>query len=227
MVVDDETISRKILSRYVEKTEFLTLSHELTNGIEASNILLKEEADIDLIFLDIEMPEMTGLELIESLDRSYQVVLTTSAERYAVDAFELNVIDYLVKPIEYPRFLKAALKARDNLDSLIKTSEGQSTIFIKSDSKLVKLDIEEINFVEALADYVIFNTTKGKFIVHYTMKGIEKRLSSNDFVRVHRSFIINTKKINALEDMNVTMTDKSIPIGASYKESLYKRLNIL
>ena len=170
---------------------------------------------------------MTGLELIESLDRSYQVVFTTSAERYAVDTFELSVIDYLVKHIEYPRFLTAALKAKENLATLLKTSEGQSTIFIKSDSKLVKLDIEEINFIEALADYVIFNTTKGKFIVRSTMKGIEKRLSSSELVRVHRSFMINTKKINALEDMNVTMTEKSIPIGASYKENLYKRLNIL
>jgi len=227
MVVDDEAISRKILTCYVEKTEFLSLDHEVTNGIEASNILLKEEADVDLIFLDIEMPEMSGLELIESLDRSYQVVFTTSAERYAVDAFEHNVIDYLIKPIEYSRFLKAALKAKDNLESLRKNSESQSTIFIKSESKLVKLDTSEINFIEALADYVIFNTVKGKFIVHYTMKGIEKRLPPNQFVRGHRSFIINSKKINALEDMNVTMTDKSIPIGASYEENLYKRLNIL
>ncbi|MEQ9427017.1 MAG: LytTR family DNA-binding domain-containing protein [Cyclobacteriaceae bacterium] len=227
LIVDDETISRKILNRYVEKTDFLTLSHEATNGVEAANILLKEEADIDLIFLDIEMPEMTGMELMKSLDRSYQIVLTTSAEEYAVEAFEHTVIDYLVKPIEYSRFLKASIKAKENLEALKRSAEQRDDIFIKSESKLVRIAVSEINFVEALADYVIFNTTKGKFIVHYTMKGIEKRLPSSQFARVHRSFIVNTTKIEALEDMAIKILEKEIPIGASYKDSLYKNLNIL
>lgn len=227
MIVDDEAISRKILNTYVEKTEFLSLSHEVTSGVEAANILLKEDADIDLIFLDIEMPEMSGIELMQSLDNSYQIVLTTSAERYAVEAFEHRVVDYLIKPIEYSRFLKAAVKAKENLKSLKQNIESQTDIFIKSESRLVRLRVDEINFVEALADYVIFNTEKGKFIVHYTMKGIEKRLPSSLFARVHRSYIVNKTKIENVEDMAIAIAEKSVPIGASYKENLYKGLNIL
>ena len=227
MIVDDEAISRKILNSYVEKTDFLSLSSEVTSGVEAANILLKEEADIDLIFLDIEMPEMSGLELMESLDNSYQIILTTSAERYAVEAFEHRVVDYLIKPIEYSRFLKAAVKAKENLESLRKDVENHSDVFIKSESRLVRLRVDEINYVEALADYVIFNTTKGKFIVHYTMKGIEKRLPASVFARVHRSYIVNKGKIENVEDMAIAIADKSVPIGASYKDSLYKGLNIL
>jgi len=227
MIVDDESISRKILNKYIQKTEFLSLSHELTNGLEAANILLKEEADIDLIFLDVEMPEMSGIELMESLDNSYQIVLTTSAETYAVEAFEHRVVDYLIKPIEYSRFLKAGVKARENLESMQKNLENQTEIFIKSESRLVRVKVDEINYIEALADYVIFNTLKGKFIVHYTMKGIEKRLPSTLFARVHRSYIVNKSKIDNVEDMIIAIGDKSVPIGASYKENLYKRLNIL
>lgn len=227
MIVDDETISRKILNRYVEKTDFLSLSHEMTNGVDAANILLKEEADIDLIFLDVEMPEMSGMELMESLGNSYQIVLTTSAEHYAVEAFEHRVVDYLIKPIEYSRFLKAAVKAKENLEALERDLEDQIDIFIKSESRLVRVQVDDINYVEALADYVIFNTEKGKFIVHYTMKGIEKRLPTSQFVRVHRSYIVNKSKIDNVEDMAIAIKEKSVPIGASYKENLYKGLNIL
>jgi len=226
MVVDDEELSRSIVNHYIDKTNFLKLKYECSNAIEAVNILDKND-DVDLIYLDIEMPEMTGMELLQSIDHDYEVILTTSGEKYAVKAFENSVTDYLVKPFEYSRFLKASVKAKNNLEGQIRINEGQDDIFVKSDSKVVKINLEEIFYVEALADYVIFITERGKFIVHYTMKGVEKRLPSSFFSRVHRSFIINLRRIESLEDFAVVVNKNRIPIGASYKETFIKRLNFL
>ncbi|WP_416865192.1 MAG: LytR/AlgR family response regulator transcription factor [Imperialibacter sp.] len=227
MVVDDDPLARKLVKHYIEKTEFLTLSYELANPIEAKNILVKEDADVDLLFLDIQMPEMSGLELMESLDKSYQIVFITSEEQYAVQAFENSVVDYLVKPFEYPRFLKVATKGKENIETLRRFVEKQTHVFVKCDGRLVRIQLSDLLFVEALADYVIFNTKKGKYIVHYTMKGIEKRLPTTSFARVHRSYIINIDNVDHLEESNIMIGDKSVPVGASYKEKFIKKLNML
>ncbi len=227
MVVDDDPVARKLVRHFIEKTDFLTLNYELSNPIEAKDILVKEDADVDLLFLDIQMPEMTGLELMESLDKSYQIIFITSEEQYAVRAFENSVVDYLVKPFEYPRFLKAATKGRENLEILQRSVEKQTHVFVKCDGKLVRIELEDLLYVEALADYVIFNTKKGKHIVHYTMKGIEKRLPATSFARVHRSYIVNMNNIKQLEEMNIMIEDKNIPMGASYKDKFVKKLNLL
>ncbi len=227
MVVDDELVSRSIVNRYIENTNFLNLQFECSNGIEAVNILQEPEADVDLIYLDIEMPEMSGMEFLQSIDRAQEIIVTTSAEDYAVKAFERSVTDYLVKPFEYSRFLKASVKAKDNIEARNRKNERQSDIYVQCDSKLIKLDLKDILYVEALADYVIFVTNHGKHIVHYTMKGIEKRLPGSYFARVHRSYIVNTNKIENLQDLAININDKSIPIGASYKEDFMERLNFL
>lgn len=228
MVVDDDELARVMIRKYVEKTDFLELTHELSNGIEASNILLqKDNPDVDIIFLDIEMPEMTGIELLESLTADYQVIMITSAEKYAVRAFEKNVTDYLVKPFSYGRFLKAAVKANETLDNLKKKAESFHDIYVKSDSRIYKIILTDILFIEAMADYVIFNTVKGKHIVHHTMKGIEKKLPESLFGRVHRSYIINFEKIDYFEDMNIVINEKYIPIGVSYRDKVNDRLNML
>lgn len=227
MVVDDDPLARKLVRHYIEKTDFLSLNYELSSPLEAMNILVKEDADVDLLFLDIQMPEMTGLELMESLDKSYQIIFITSEEQYAVRAFENSVVDYLVKPFEYPRFLKAATKGKENLEALQRFVEKQTHVFVKCDGKLVRVELSDLLYVEALADYVIFNTKKGKHIVHYTMKGIEKRLPGNSFARVHRSFIVNMNNIRHLEEMNILIEDKNIPVGASYKDKFIKKLNLL
>ncbi len=227
MVVDDELVSRSIVNRYIENTNFLNLQFECSNGIEAVNILQEPEADVDLIYLDIEMPEMSGMEFLQSIDRAQEIIVTTSAEDYAVKAFERSVTDYLVKPFEYSRFLKASVKAKDNIEALNRKNERQHDIYVKCDSKLIKIDLKDIFYIEALADYVIFVTNQGKHIVHYTMKGIEKRLPGSYFARVHRSYIVNTNKIENLQDLAININGKSIPIGASYKENFMERLNFL
>ncbi len=227
IVIDDEAMSRGVISHYIEKTNFLKLQYECDNAIDALNILQEKDADVDVIYLDIEMPEMSGIEMMKVLKNSYEIIVTTSRERYAVEAFEISVTDYLVKPIEYGRFIKASNKAKDNIEALDKENEVTTEIFVKSDSKMVRLQLCQIQYIEALADYVIFHTEKGKFIVHHTMKGIEKRLPSTQFARVHRSYIVNTNYIDYLEDFSIVIKDKPLPIGASYKERFFNRLNFL
>lgn len=229
MVVDDDKMSRLIINKFIEKTDFLTLSHDLDTTKEASDILLGESAnDVDVVFLDIEMPGMTGLELVRSLKNAYNVILVTSKSEYATEAFEDAVADYLVKPVEYERFLKAANKVKDNLEKEKILAEKEDHIYVKSDGKLYRLAYNNILFVEALADYVIFNTEVGrKHIVHHTMKGIEKRLPESIFSRVHRSYIINRNKISRIEDLQVFIGEKSFSIGASYKEALIDKFNLL
>lgn len=228
MIVDDDEMSRLLVSKFVEQTDFLNLAYVIDNSIEASNILSDEKnSDVDLIFLDIEMPEMSGMELAKSLNNTYPIIFITSKKDYAIEAFEGNVLDYLVKPIEYPRFLKSANKAKEQRQKELLYAEKENHIFVKSDSRLVRIPYQDLFFVEALADYVIFNTTKGKYIVHHTMKGIEKKLPVSIFSRVHRSYIVNRNKINHIEDFNISITDKMIPVGASYKEQFLNKINYL
>ena len=229
MVVDDDKMSRLVINKFIEKTDFLTLSHDLDNTKEASDILLGESSnDVDVVFLDIEMPGMSGLELVKSLQKAYNVILVTSKKEYASEAFEDSVADYLVKPVEYERFLKAANKVRENLKKEQILAEKEDHIYVKSDGKLYRLAYDNILFVEALADYVIFNTEVGrKHIVHHTMKGVEKRLPESIFSRVHRSYIINRTKINRIEDLQVYIGEKNFSIGASYKEALMEKFNML
>jgi DNA-binding LytR/AlgR family response regulator len=229
MVVDDDEMSRLVIKKFIDKTDFLTLTHDLDNTKEASDILLGESAnDVDVVFLDIEMPEMTGLELVDKLQNAYNIILVTSKKDYAIEAFEGAVADYLVKPVEYERFLKAVNKVKDSLEKEKLLAEQEDHIYVKSDGKLFRLSYSDIMFVEALADYVIFNVASGKkHIVHHTMKGIEKKLPESMFSRVHRSYIINRNKIHKIEDLQVVIGEKSFAIGASYKEALMAKFNLL
>lgn len=229
MVVDDDKMSRLVIKKFIDKTDTLVLTHDLDNTQEASDILLGESAnDVDVVFLDIEMPGMSGLELVKSLQHAYNVILVTSKKEYAIEAFEDAVADYLVKPVEYERFMKAVNKVKENLEKEKLLAEQEDHIYVKSDGKLFRLSYDNILFVEALADYVIFNTASGKkHIVHHTMKGIEKRLPESIFSRVHRSYIINRNKIDKIEDLQVHIGEKTFSIGASYKESLMEKFNLL
>ncbi len=225
IVVDDEEMSRQIIKKFVEKTDFLEFIGAYPNAIEGSAAIRKE--NIDLIFLDIEMPEMTGMELIKSLKVAPQIILTTSKQEYAVEAFEYEVTDYLLKPINYSRFLKAVTKAREKFQPESDKEPADDTIFVKVDSRLVKLNTNEIGYIEALGDYVSIHTDKKKYTVFATMKGIEKSLPSKDFIRVHRSYIIRIEKILDIQDSNLIIFNNIIPIGPSYKSELMKRLKIL
>lgn len=222
IIVDDDEMSRATIEHYVTQTDFLHLEGVCSSAIEALNLL--KQSEIDILFLDIEMPGMSGLDLLESMVRIPSVVLITSKEEYAVKAFEYDVIDYLLKPIEYVRFLKAVNKVSERLHE---TTIDKNDIFIKSDLKFVKINFTEILYVEAMADYVVIHIDKSKHIIHSTMKAIEKKLSTDYFVRVHRSYIVNIRKIDTVENATIVIKDKRIPVGASYKNDFMNKLKIL
>ncbi len=225
MVVDDDPIFRQYISKQIKETSGLKLVVEADSAPKAIDLL--EEHEVDIIFLDVQMPEMSGIELVARLNNGYEVILVTANDNYAVDAFDQKVTDYLIKPFEYDRFSQAVNKARVNIEAFRKKKNQIEHIFIKSDGKIIHLRLSDILFVEALADYVVINTETKKYIVHHTMKGVEKKLPDHRFVRVHRSFIVNLEKIDFIEDLSVHIKVKSIPIGASYKEVLYRTMNFL
>ncbi len=230
IILDDDNLSIRVLEEFVERTDDLRLVRSFDNAVDAINKIKEDEA-IDLIFLDIEMPEMDGIEFLESLKDPPQVIIVTSKDKYAVSAFEYDVTDYLVKPISYSRFYKSVEKARkryrrDSLDRI-----GKEEIFIKKNSSLVKLKYDDIFWIEALENYVIFNTYDEKYTIHFTMKAIEQKLPSRKFIRVHRSYIVNTSCIDVIEDNSIVLKiqdgTKSIPIGKSYKDKLMGDINLI
>ena len=225
IVVDDDEMSRKVVVHFIEKTNFLQLTKEFDNGFDATRYL--DEEHVDIIFLDVQMPEMSGMDFINALEKDIDVILITSEQKYAVEAFEKKVTDYLVKPIEYSRFIQAAEKALKNIEIKRAAAGQRKEFYVRADAKIVRISYEKILFVEALADYVIIQTEAKKHIVHFTMKGIANRLPGEEFVRTHRSYIVNLDKIEALEDNSILIGDKYIPIGASYKEALLDQLNFL
>lgn len=225
IVVDDDEMSRKVVVHFIEKTNFLQLTKEFDNAIDATHYL--DEEHVDIIFLDVQMPEMTGMEFINTLEKDIEIILITSEQKYAVEAFEKKVTDYLVKPIEYARFLQAAQKAQANVDVKRAAAVKRKEFFVRTDAKIVRIPYHKILFVEALADYVIIQTEAKKHIVHFTMKGIASRLPDDNFIRTHRSYIVNLDRIEALEDNSILIGEKYIPIGASYKEAFLDLLNFL
>ena len=230
IIIDDDSFVRKIIEDFVKKTESLTLLHSLSNAVEAINVLNTNE-NIDLIFLDIEMPEMSGIDFLNALSTLPQVIIVSSKDKYAINAFEYDVTDYLLKPFAYGRFCKAVSKALERSEKNRLHSKGDE-IFIKHNSSLIKLKYAEILWVEAMENYVIINTFNEKYIIHFTMRAIEEKLPPRKFIRVHRSFIVNTESILSIGDNTICIktndkTKNSIPIGKSYKEKLLKDLNVI
>jgi DNA-binding LytR/AlgR family response regulator len=230
IIIDDDKLSRRILEEFVGKTEGLFLKKSFADAIEAINFL-KNEEEIQLVFLDIEMPQMNGIEFLNSLKSQPQVIIVSAKGKYALDAFEYDVTDYLLKPVTYTRFYKAVDKATSRYEKSKTNLNGREEIFIKKNSSLVRLKYDNILWIEALENYVIFNTYKDKYTIHFTMKAIEQKLPPNKFTRVHRSFIVNTSSIDVIEDNSVLVKTedgiRSIPIGKSYKEKLMKDINLI
>lgn len=224
LIVDDEAIARKILEEFVRKTNDLELAGSCKDANEASEILRNDK--IDLILLDIEMPGLSGLDLLKTMNEKPAIILVTSKDKYAAEAFEYDVIDYIVKPPTYVRFLKAVNKVSEALKGNI-TVSSDNFIFAKVDSRLIKIDTSYINYIEANGDYVNISTIEKNITVYSTMKALEDKIKNNNFVRVHRSYIVNIKNITDIEDNNLLVNKKIIPIGASYKTSLMKRLKII
>lgn len=233
LIVDDDVLSRKVLKRFVEQTDFITEVAECGNAIEANRYL--RENKTDLLFLDVEMPGMTGLELISILRDKPSIVLVSGKREYAVDAFDNDAIDYLVKPVSYSRFLKAAQKAYDAYNEK-KQVEGKSStspvaleyLYLKVDGEWVKVNLANILYVQAMADYVSIYVQQAegakRLVIHSTMKGVEKKLEGSSFVRVHRSFIVNAANIKSYSNDTVSIADKHIPIGITYRQALLQAI---
>lgn len=229
IVIDDDALSRRVIEEFIARTDFLEYKHSFQTAVEAINVINQEQDEIDLIFLDIEMPEMDGIDFLNTLKNLPQVIIVSSKEKYALEAFDYDVTDYLLKPVSYGRFYKAVLKAKNIHESRNKTKVDE--IFIKKNSALVRLKYEDILWVEALENYVILNAFSEKYTIHFTMKSIETQLPANQFKRVHRSYIVNIRKINRIEDNSVYIKYnegfKGIPIGKAYKDKFMNEINLM
>lgn len=230
IIVDDDDMSRRVIEEYVNKTDFLLLEHSFADPIEAINYI-RQGNEVNLIFLDVEMPEMTGIEFMKLLDLPISVVIISSKEKYALEAFEHSVTDYLLKPVNYSRFFKAVNKSLEKFHSDRPVSGKDSEIFVKKNSSLVRVNFQDILYIEALENYVVINTIHDKFTIHFTMKSIEQQLPMERFKRVHRSFIVNVGHIFSIEDNSIIVKSpegkKVIPIGKSYREKLMNEIKLM
>ena len=226
LVVDDDSLSRNILEDLINDTTSLNLAASCQDPIQAFNFL--KEQQVDLLFLDIEMPKMDGMEMLRNLNPLPQVILVTSHTEYAVESYEYDVTDFIKKPITPARFLKAIDKVYKRLSTEeTKITTKGDTIFIKSDSRLVQINTNKIFWIEALGNYMRVITEDGKYTILSTMKDVASKLPSDEFVRVHRSFIVRVDKIKSIEDNYIIIDEKQINIGKAYKDGLNKFLNLL
>ena len=228
LIVDDNLIARTTMKHLVSQVKDMSLAGECSNAMDAYNLL--QEQPVDIIFLDIEMPGMTGLELTKNLgNKKPLIIFTTSKKEYAAEAFELNVADYIIKPVTAARFIQAVNKAKEVLQS--KTEEvkidADEFIFIRDSNIVRRLKLDDILFAEAMGDYVKLHTLQKFFAIHTTLKAVEERLPASKFIRVHRSFIVSVTKIDSLQDGALVIAGKSVPVADAYRNALNKRLNIL
>ncbi|MEO6304246.1 MAG: LytTR family DNA-binding domain-containing protein [Bacteroidia bacterium] len=229
IVVDDNKMARTALRQLISQVDFLDLQEECANPVDAFNYLKKET--VDLVFLDIEMPGMSGLELIKNLEKRPLIILITANKDYALEAFELNVADYILKPVSLARFMAAVSKAKelfDNKDQKIELNDkDKDYIFVRSNSLLVKIKINDILYIQALGDYVNIYTNNSRNTVHITLKSIEEKLSSKKFYRLHRSYLIAIDHVDKVEENTAFIGKHPIPIGEQFKKELLKKINLI
>ncbi|MGY6650024.1 LytR/AlgR family response regulator transcription factor [Wenyingzhuangia sp. IMCC45574] len=255
IIIDDEATSRLVIRRLCGHEESLHVLEEFPNAIQAIKFLNQNQ--VDLIFLDIHMPDFTGFDFIQTIKNPPQVILITSDRNFAIDAFEYDcIVDYIVKPLELPRFLKAIQKVakvkkvnpvqeKPNeallsnsipvdkessaiaLDATSKQEETDNELYVNIDRRLVKINIPSIYLIEAKGDYIQIKTEEKNYIVHSTMKKIESKLPGDLFLKIHRSYIINTKMIIDIEDNSVLIKKDVVPVSRSNRPELMKRLNLL
>ncbi len=230
IVVDDDQLSCKVLSQLVERSSFLTLVGVFYSAVEARNEMM-HRSDVELIFLDIDMPEMDGFDFIGSLEKPPSIIMVTNSDKFATKAYEFDVIDYLIKPVSYARFCKAVDKVIRVQNKVSNDKLGQQETFIKKGQTLVRIKLIDIVLVEALENYVVVHTDKEKFTIHFTMKAIGQQLPSSLFVRVHRSYIVNKTRINMIRENLLEIGNynemPNIPIGKSFREQLLKEINVM
>lgn len=228
VIIDDEPLARKGLKEYIADVDFLELSGEFENPLKAADLIGRGE--VQLIFLDIQMPKISGIDFLKTLANAPPVIFTTAYPHHAVEGFELNALDYLVKPVSFDRFFKAALKAREyyeirekNVAEMNKNSPA-GYFFIKADNKLIKLDYNDILYVEALQNYVVIHTKERKYITYLTFKSVEEYLPAERFLKTHKSFIVATDKIESIEGNNIRIQTHDIPISRNLKDEVMEIL---
>ncbi len=224
LVVDDEPIARQGILEYIEQVEFLNPAAVCKNAIEASSAL--ENQKIDLVFLDIQMPKISGIDFLKNLQDPPPVIFTTAFPEYAIEGYELNILDYLLKPISFERFFKAVIKAQAYLNS--KSKQGviatEPYFFIKSNLKIEKIFIDDILYIEALSNYIILHTKNKKHVVYMSFKGIESQLPKHLFLKIHKSFIVAVSAIQTIDNNELILADHILPISKSYRQSLMDRV---
>jgi len=219
IIVDDEPVARKILHEFVDQVPFMHLLGKFENAMKAKAFL--EHNDTDIMFLDIEMPKISGLQLLQTIDKKPLVILTTAFPQYALEGYELEVIDYLLKPIALNRFIKAVHKAKEYKQMQQATSVSQpsaSWLYIKSDKRIEKVELNEILYAETLGNYIIIHLQDKKIIAYLTLKSLESQLPSNEFIKIHQSFLVNCSRISAIEGNEIKINEKSLPISRNYKD---------
>lgn len=227
LIVDDNDIARTTLAHLAKQVPDLSIVSEFSNAIEAYHYL--QSHSVDLIFLDIEMPEMTGIELTKTLSGKETIIIfTTSKKEYALEAFELNIADYLLKPIMPVRFLQAVSKAQTILESKKENVEitRDEFLFVRDSNITRRLKLDDIFYAEAMGDYVKFYTKEKMFAIHGKMKTAEERLPKDHFIRVHRSYIVSVGKIDTLQDGGIMINGKFIPVADAYRKALNTRMNV-
>ena len=222
VVIDDEPYAQKLLEDYIKRIPILELKATFISPVKAFPYF--KEKDVDLVFLDIEMPYINGIDFSSLLDNhKTKIIYTTAYSSYAVKSYERNALDYLVKPINFDRFLKAVNKYPIYVKNNKSLLEEENNIFVKSGRDLIRINLDELLYVKGLKDYVVFKTFKEEYIINNSLKNLEKKLS-NQFVRVHHSYIINFEKINAFKDNHLVINNIRVPISKSYKSALTKRI---
>jgi len=229
IIIDDSKMARTAIKMLIAQVDFLNLKKECESSIEGFNYLKAEP--VDLVFLDVEMPGMSGIELLKNLNKPPIVILVTSKKDYAVEAFELNVADYLVKPVTLPRFLTAVERAKELFDTRAEKVEFDDKhagyIFVRSNSVLNRVKLSDILYIQALGDYVNIYVPGKRYLVHATLKSMEEKLPADKFFRLHRSYLIAIDHIDVIEEGTAHVEKNAIPIGEQYKKDLLRKLNLL
>jgi two-component system, LytTR family, response regulator LytT len=230
IALDDEPLALEKMANYIRKTPFLELVGTCRSGFEVIDCLSETEAD--LLFADINMPDINGLDFVKTLDKKPQVIFTTAFSEYAFEGFKVNALDYLLKPIGYNDFLRAANKARNHFKTILSYPERQVTekkyLFVKADYKIVKINIDDIIYIEGMREYVRIHLTVGKPVMPLiSLRALEEELPSDKFMRVHRSYIVNLQKITILDHSRILFDGKEyIPVSEQYKESFQKFISM-
>lgn len=224
LIIDDEPLAIDVIKTHISRIPFLNLIGETTSAFEALDLL--NSLQVDLIFLDIQMPELTGIELLNSINKKPLVIFTTAYPEYALKSYELDAVDYLVKPIPFERLLKAINKAKNRFSPSIKTQPQQESkqeqeyIFVKTEYKSVRINLGDIHFVESMKDYVTFHLNNEKVTSLLSIKNVEQQLPKNRFIRIHRSFIIALDKIMEVERNTLLVKNERLTIGTNYRETV-------